>query len=97
MSQTSSSRRSSNPTHVSIHSQELHKRAEARLRHSGYLALRDVTCEADQGVVILRGKVRSHYLKQVAQALAHGVEGVRGLVNQIEVLQHDNREIGRDQ
>jgi osmotically-inducible protein OsmY len=59
--------------------------AEDRLRRSGYLALRDVSCDAREGVVYLRGRLPAHYLKQVAQALAAGVEGVCRVVNLIEV------------
>jgi osmotically-inducible protein OsmY len=60
--------------------------AEDRLRRSTYLALRDVACDAREGVLRLRGRLPSHYLKQVAQALAAEVEGVREVVNQIVVI-----------
>jgi osmotically-inducible protein OsmY len=56
-----------------------------RLRHSGYSALWDVSCEADGATVHLRGRLRSHYLKQMAQAIVAEVEGVRRVVNLIEV------------
>jgi len=59
--------------------------AERRLRGSGYLALRDVVCEAQAGIVRLRGRLASYYLKQVAQALVADIDGVRGVVNLIEI------------
>ncbi len=59
---------------------------EARLRASSYLALRDILCLASDGVLYLHGSVNSHYLKQVAQEVASRVEGVRHVVNLIEVF-----------
>jgi osmotically-inducible protein OsmY len=63
----------------------IEREAEDRLRRRGYLALWDVSCDARDGVVRLRGRVPSYYLKQVAQAEAAEVEGVRRVVNRIEV------------
>jgi len=60
--------------------------AEDRFRASGYLALRDVSCVASDGVVSLHGCLPSYHLKQVAQEIAAGVEGVRHVINRIEVL-----------
>jgi osmotically-inducible protein OsmY len=59
--------------------------AEDRLRASGYLSLRDVSCVASNGVACLHGCLPSYYLKQVAQEIAAGVEGVRFVINKIEV------------
>jgi osmotically-inducible protein OsmY len=63
----------------------IRREAEARFRRSGYLALSDVACDVHDGVVHLRGRLPSYYLKQVAQAVAAEVEGVRLVVNRIEV------------
>jgi osmotically-inducible protein OsmY len=60
--------------------------AERRLRSSGYLALRGIRCACEGGVLSLHGCVPSHYLKQVAQAIADEVEGVHRVDNQIRVL-----------
>jgi osmotically-inducible protein OsmY len=60
--------------------------AEQRLEASGYLALRRIQCDCLGGVLCLRGCVPSHYLKQVAQEIAVGVEGVRRVDNQLRVL-----------
>jgi osmotically-inducible protein OsmY len=59
--------------------------AEARLRSANYVELRAVSCEFRQGVLTLRGKVPSYYLKQMAQSLVDGVPGVVELDNQLEV------------
>lgn len=60
--------------------------AEEGLQRSGYLALRTVACDGRDGVIYLRGRVPTYYLKQVAQSIALGVQGVRRVVNLIEVL-----------
>ena len=59
---------------------------EGRLERSGYSALRRVRCDFRDGVLRLRGHLPSHYLKQVAMARAAEVEGVRVIVNEIEVV-----------
>jgi osmotically-inducible protein OsmY len=57
----------------------------ARLRASSYASLRGVFCQCRGGVLILRGRLPSFYLKQVAQAAAGGLEGVSRIDNHIEV------------
>ena len=59
---------------------------EGRFRQSGYLALRDITCEVQGGVLSLRGRLSSFYLKQIAQAIAIEADGVRAVINEIEVI-----------
>lgn len=53
---------------------------------SGYLALREITCTCRDGIVRLRGRLPSYYLKQVAQAIPLGMRQVRTVVNRIAVL-----------
>jgi hypothetical protein len=49
---------------------------ERRLAASRYLALRRILCECRGCVLSLRGCVPTHYLKQVARAIAGEVVGV---------------------
>jgi osmotically-inducible protein OsmY len=60
--------------------------AERALRSSPYLALRNVACDSRDGALVLRGCLPTYYLKQVAQAVVARVEGVRQVVNEIEVV-----------
>jgi hypothetical protein len=53
------------------------ERAEHRLRSSPYLALRVIGCANHEGSVTLRGCVPTYYLKQLAQEIVSGTEGVR--------------------
>ena len=64
----------------------IEEEAEDRLRRSGYLALRDISCEVREGVARLRSRLPTHYLKQVAQAIVAEVEGVVVVMNQIKVI-----------
>jgi len=59
--------------------------AERALRNSPYLSLRNIICECRDGVLTLRGCLPTYYLKQVAQAVVVAIEGVRQVVNEIEV------------
>jgi osmotically-inducible protein OsmY len=60
--------------------------AEARLRRSAYPEVGRVRCEFRGGIVTLWGRVSSYFLKQVAQALVFGMDGVVGVDNQLEVV-----------
>jgi hypothetical protein len=59
--------------------------AEARLRGSCYLALRDVCCDDRGGVLRLFGRLPSQYLRQLALALACEVAGPAPVAVEIEV------------
>jgi osmotically-inducible protein OsmY len=60
--------------------------AAARLRQGLYLELRQVECSWHTGVLQLRGHVSSYYLRQIAQTLVQGLDGVEAIDNQLEVL-----------
>ena len=61
------------------------RRAQERLALSPYAALGRVAASYHRGALRLRGCLPSHYLRQVAQELVSGVEGVNDVINQIEV------------
>ena len=65
--------------------------AERCLRSNSYLAMKKITCDYFNGVLILRGHVETYYLKQVAQVAVAQVEGVDRVDNQIEVYTPDFR------
>jgi hypothetical protein len=56
------------------------------LRSNPYLALKNVACDYQDGVVILRGCLPTYYLKQVAQEVVAHQQGVDRVENQIEVV-----------
>ncbi len=60
--------------------------AERCLRSSPYLALRNIVCDSEEGIIVLKGCLPSYYLKQLAQATVNSLAGVTHVVNQIEVM-----------
>jgi osmotically-inducible protein OsmY len=59
--------------------------AMERLESSGYTAVRKLRCEVAEAVVVVTGSVPSYYLKQMAQAMVQRLEGIRRVVNLVEV------------
>ena len=51
----------------------------------GYQQLNNIQCEVDGNVMILSGKLKSFYLKQIAQTVAIKIPGVASVLNKIEV------------
>lgn len=56
------------------------------LLESGYLFLRRLNVFVDDGMVVLRGKVATFYLKQVAQETVLATDGVSGIRNELDVV-----------
>ena len=59
--------------------------ARRRLAESPYGFQRRVDVAYDNGILTLRGRVPTFFLKQTAQALVAKVEGVRQVVNLVDV------------
>ena len=57
-----------------------------QFRENSFPPLRAIRCEVLGELVILHGRVPTFFLKQMAQALAGKVRGVRRVVNEIEVF-----------
>lgn len=47
---------------------------------------RDVECTYDSGVLRLRGRVPTYYLKQLLQTRLMSIQGVAALQNEVEVV-----------
>ena len=62
--------------------------AHERLRNSKYLELRRISCIVQGKVLCLYGVVSSYYLRQIAQAMLSGLEGVEEIYNRLEVVFH---------
>ena len=61
--------------------------AEAKLRfyRSPYRELRDITCDFQEGVLTLRGRVPSYFLKQIAQSIVFSMERIGEIRNRLEI------------
>ena len=64
---------------------DIEEAVRIRLQHSPYRAIRRVTCEYDEGVLILQGRVPTYHYKQLAQTAVAEIEGIVRIVNEIEV------------
>ncbi len=60
--------------------------AESKLHSKPYQALKNVSCDWRDGVLVLRGRLPSYYLKQVAQEVVVRLDGVGAIDNQIHVM-----------
>ncbi len=63
----------------------LAEEAERILFESGYADLRRLRCDCHDGVISIRGRLPSFFLKQMAQTLVARLTGVRRVNNQIKV------------
>ena len=61
--------------------------ARGRLCNSQYMAIRSVSCDFENGVLLLRGRLKSFHHKQLAQETVRRLTGVRQIVNAIEVTE----------
>jgi len=59
--------------------------AEARLARSPYPELSRVWCRFGEGILTLRGRVSTYYLKQVAQHIVRQIDGVAEIDNRLRV------------
>ena len=59
--------------------------ARHRLRASSYRALDDVRCDFVNGVMVLRGRLPSFYLKQLAQEVVRDGDNEWTIMNEVEV------------
>ena len=69
-----------------IRTVSVQEKAETRIRAATYGAIEQANCEVLDGVLILRGRVRNFYSKQLAQEAVGKLPGVTDIVNQIEVV-----------
>lgn len=62
-------------------------RVDVILSTSPYLSRRKVRLETESGRVTLRGEVDSFFQKQMAQEAIRRLDGVREILNELEVVQ----------
>ncbi len=68
-------------------------RVDSALKESPHLAGRHLIPETNEGEVILRGTVDSYFQKQMAQEVLRNVEGIRRILNQLEVAPDRHRHL----
>lgn len=70
----------------SLQQQQVMEVAKSRLQASPYLPLAKVTCNYEDGVLLLRGRLPDFYHKQLAQHAVAEIPGVTQVVNDTEVV-----------
>jgi hypothetical protein len=60
--------------------------AQAKLTASAYSALRTLTCDSHEGVLAIRGRVSTFFIKQMAQTAVRDVPGVEEINNLVHVI-----------
>lgn len=73
-------------TRLSKESLMVQAEAQSRLRTSWYHELHVIACEVHEGVLTLRGRVSTYYMKQIAQTLIRGLDCVGEINNRLEVV-----------
>ena len=58
---------------------------QERFHRSPYLPLRYIECRLSDGTLVLRGRVPTYYLKQLAQTVARSLNGICCVVNELRV------------
>lgn len=64
---------------------ELLQRVDTAIKKSPHLSSHHVFCQEDRGVVVLHGKVKTFFEKQMAQESVRALDGVEKVVNELEV------------
>jgi osmotically-inducible protein OsmY len=74
-------------------SQDVAKSVQRSLEKSGYHVLRTISFSCERGVLFLRGQLPTYFHKQLAQEAVRRIDGVRRIVNQIEVTSEPSQHI----
>ena len=74
-------------------SKQVEATAQSVLASDIHLLNYTFSCCYREGTLILRGRVRRYYHKQIAQTIVSGIDGVERIQNQIEV--DDSQSDGR--
>lgn len=60
-------------------------RVDSAIRQNPHLIGHQVFCQHEQGIVVLHGRVKSFFQKQMAQEALKRLEGVEKVINELEV------------
>lgn len=66
-------------------SRELLQRVDSAIRGNPHLAKHRVFCQEESGIVVLHGRVRTFFQKQMAQETLKRLAGVEKVINELEV------------
>lgn len=75
----------SSPSPQQLDAIALVQRLDSAINGNPHLSGHQVFCSEEGGTVILQGRVRSYYQKQMAQEALRNLEGVERIVNDLQV------------
>ena len=64
---------------------DLLQRIDTAIKTSPHLSGHQVFCQEESGIVVLHGRVRSFFQKQMAQEALKRLDGVEQVINELEV------------
>lgn len=64
---------------------DLTHRVDSAIRQNPHLTGHQVFCQHEQGIVVLHGRVKSFFQKQMAQETLKRLDGVEKVINELEV------------
>ena len=76
--------------HVAEKPNGITRDAQQCIKNCKYFEVRLVECELCEGLLFLRGRVSSFYLKQLAQEVVRSLDGIECIVNHVEVIFQDS-------
>ena len=94
MNQVMTLRRTATPTQTSAETIQLKAPEQGTVvrdalrffRSSSYSELRTIQCESRDDVLILRGRVSTFFMKQLAQERIRSIKGVNAVINDLQVV-----------
>jgi hypothetical protein len=75
------------PVEIETNGRQIEKDADMRMQQSLYPELRRVLCNYRHGILTLYGVVSSFHVRQIAQELVEGLEGIVVIDNQLVVAE----------
>lgn len=75
----------SSPSPQQVDAIALVQRLDSAIKGNPHLSGHQVFCSEEGGTVILHGRVRSYYQKQMAQEALRNLQGVERIVNDLQV------------
>ena len=78
----------SRPFRLAARNDEVREAVAAVIHRDPQLRNKSIGCDYSEGVLTLRGRLPSYYLKQLAQTYVRRIDGVQAIVNGIEVVAH---------
>ncbi len=82
--------------HTSLNDTWLTAKTKIALFTDSRVMGREINVESAQGLVMIRGNVSSDETKKMVEGIANGIDGVKSVQNDLQVVRPFKREVGND-